>query len=267
LKYGYLLSIYPQYPKAILAEMPFIAGMDVRKAMKMYPKLIRIPPKNYLQIYDYLKRAKISDEAIQTCMNIFQVSPETVKARLEEIQGVPELKVLINNPHILKLIIHHNEARSRLSFLQEVKLKCATTSILGTNRESFNLYLRAGKDVNNTNEVLVFVKRLLKREDETIETNLKKHKYFRHVPLIEIERSYKFLKRRRFTNQSIANVTQVLLYPSYKLETALQKIKECRSVLPRRFNLIEKLNLMLYFIEREHHFTGNGIWPNVEENT
>lgn len=28
---------------------------------------------------------------------------------------------------------------------------------------------------------------------------------------------------------------------------------------------VQMLNLVVYFIEKEHHFTGNGIWPKSDE--
>lgn len=55
LKYGYLLHNYPKYPRTVLKEFPNIAGSDLRKAMRNYPKLIMISPKNYVKIYGILK--------------------------------------------------------------------------------------------------------------------------------------------------------------------------------------------------------------------
>lgn len=66
-------------------------------------------------------------------MNIFHLSPETVRLRLQEIESVPELRTLLTNPKVLKLIIHHNRARSRLSFLQQLELRCAGVVVLGKN--------------------------------------------------------------------------------------------------------------------------------------
>lgn len=65
-------------------------------------------------------------------MNIFYLSPETVKLRLQEIESVPELRALLFNKNILKLILHHNRARTRLSFLQQLELRCASVYVLGT---------------------------------------------------------------------------------------------------------------------------------------
>lgn len=55
LKYAYLLHSLPRYPKTALKEFPNIAGADLRKAMREYPKLIMTSPKNYVKIYGILK--------------------------------------------------------------------------------------------------------------------------------------------------------------------------------------------------------------------
>lgn len=64
-------------------------------------------------------------------MNVFQLSPETVELRLQELERNADFKVLLHNPNILKLVVHHNRAKSRLLFLKELQLKCTTVSILG----------------------------------------------------------------------------------------------------------------------------------------
>lgn len=55
LKYGYLLTVNPKHTKKVLSEMPTIAGVDMRRAMKMHPKLIGISLEKYTKMYEYLK--------------------------------------------------------------------------------------------------------------------------------------------------------------------------------------------------------------------
>lgn len=55
LKYGYLLHNYPKYTKIALEEFRNIAGGDLKKSMRLYPKLIMVSPKNYIKIYGILK--------------------------------------------------------------------------------------------------------------------------------------------------------------------------------------------------------------------
>lgn len=55
LKYAYILQNYPKYPQVTLNEFANIAGADLRRAMKAFPKLIMVSPKNYVKIYGILK--------------------------------------------------------------------------------------------------------------------------------------------------------------------------------------------------------------------
>lgn len=55
LKYGYLLHSYPPYTKTMLSTMPNLAGADLAKSMRVYPKLVMVSPRNYKLIYEHLK--------------------------------------------------------------------------------------------------------------------------------------------------------------------------------------------------------------------
>ncbi|KAK9869839.1 hypothetical protein WA026_003565 [Henosepilachna vigintioctopunctata] len=129
-KSGYILHSYPKYTKEVLRDFHNIAGGDLKKAILGCPKLFMVSPKNYAKIYGILKEHNISDETIRNQLNIFQLSPQTVKYRLEEIENTPELNILKHNVNFLKLVVHHQRAKSRLSFLQELQMKCLPLSIL-----------------------------------------------------------------------------------------------------------------------------------------
>lgn len=66
-------------------------------------------------------------------MNIFHCSPKTVRTRLNDILNIPEFKIHLHNPRVLRLIVHYNRAKYRLTFLQAVKLKCSSMNIIGKN--------------------------------------------------------------------------------------------------------------------------------------
>lgn len=55
LRYAYLLHNMPRYTKTALKEFSNIAGADLKKCMKEYPKLIMVSPRNYVKIYGILK--------------------------------------------------------------------------------------------------------------------------------------------------------------------------------------------------------------------
>lgn len=55
LGFGYLISNDPEYPAEVLRKMPNLAGADMKVMMRRFPKLITIPAKQYMKIYNILK--------------------------------------------------------------------------------------------------------------------------------------------------------------------------------------------------------------------
>ncbi|XP_018576444.1 transcription termination factor 5, mitochondrial [Anoplophora glabripennis] len=268
IKHGYLLHNYPKYPKTVLKDFPNLAGSDMRKAMWMYPKLVMASPTNIIKIYGTLKEFDIEDAVIRKQMNVFHLSPTTVKLRLEEIEQSPDFRVLLKHPKLLSLIVHHNRAKSRLSFLQQLQLRCASFTVLGyDDDEIFNDYIREGKDINKFLDVLIFLKKLFNVNEEYIKKKLKIHPFYLQVPLKDMQNTYDFLISQHFRCSDILKVMQIILYPQEKIEKKLNEMQSNKEINFESVTPAKKLNLLLYFIERDHHFTGNGIWMKYNEVT
>ncbi|GJQ86720.1 hypothetical protein Trydic_g14790 [Trypoxylus dichotomus] len=266
LGFGYLLSNDPNIPKEVLKEMPTLAGVDMRVMMRRFPKLVTISLKHYLKIYDILKEEGIPDSTIRKQMNIFSLSPLTIKARFNELKEVPEMNVLRQSPRILRLILHYNRAKSRLSFMHQLQLKCATMCLLVAEHDSephFNHHVRNTKDMNVLNDILTLLKHMLNTDTPAIEYNLKKHPFYLQIPLVNIEKTCKHVQKS-FSNHSIIKVLPILLYPSEKIDDALNQIKSLTDLPQTRLTEAKRLNLALYLIEKNYHFSGDGVWENCE---
>ncbi|CAH1176044.1 unnamed protein product [Phaedon cochleariae] len=266
LKYGYILHSFPAYTQTTLTDLSNLAGANMRQAMLSYPKLFMTDPKNIIKIYGILKEFDIPDEIIRKQMNIFHMSPETVKLRLQEIEKSPDLKVLFSHPRILKLIVHHNRTKSRLSFLQQLQLRCATLSILKTDQnDEFEEYIKEGKDVNKLNDLICFLKDLFSLDEKSLKKMIKLHPFHLQVPLKDMKDTFDYLREQKFKKTSIYKVLYILLYPKEKVRNILTMIRYNKDIKFNSLSEINKLNLILYFIEKEHHFTGNGIWRKCDE--
>ena len=84
----------------------------------------------WIRLLYKFQKFEIPDEFIQRKHQVFTMSPETVDFRLQEIQRIPELRMLLSSPNILNLVLHQNKVKSRLSFLQKLQLKCASMQVL-----------------------------------------------------------------------------------------------------------------------------------------
>lgn len=67
--------------------------------------------------------------------------------------------------------------------------------------------------MNIRNEVIAFVKHLLKTDNDVVITNLEKHPYYLHVPLLQIEETFNYVIEYGFQEDSLISCPQVLLYP------------------------------------------------------
>lgn len=262
----YILCTHPINTEEVIKELPQLLGdIDVKNEMFVYPKLFGIPLENIHSIYNTLKKHGIKVEAIVKSMNIFTLSIDTVELRLHEIQNSPEMRVLLHEPLILKLIVHLRRAKTRLKMLNEYNMKCADLAILGTDGPKFEEHVKDGKDINYNQEILRFIKRLLKCNILEFKEKLRDHPYYNYVPLITIQDSYNYLKSLQFSEMELKEVVQLLLYPRSKIKVAYDKCTEyCKQQGLSNIDNIQVLNLTLYFIEKDHHFTGNGIWNNIE---
>lgn len=258
---GYILQTNPLNTREVLNALPTLAQCDMRAQMKMYPKLIGISLQNFLRTYELLRKCGIADEHISKNMNIFSLSTKTIQNRINNIKKVPEMRLLMKNPKMLDMIIHYHKAINRLDLLQKVKLKCTSLSVIVS--DVFDEYVKEGKDVNRKRELMKLIRSMVK-DDDIIEERFMKHPFFLNVPFVEIEKTYLYLRAHSFLNKQIAVAMPILLYPKEKVKEALQTIYNDERIKYAQVKNSQVLNTALYFLERDHHFTGNGIWRSVE---
>ncbi|VEN59527.1 unnamed protein product [Callosobruchus maculatus] len=270
LKNGYVLNNYPKYARTILEDFSNIAGLDMKNAVKVHPKLLMISPNNIIRIYGILKEFGVHDEAIRKYPQIFTMSPETIKTRLQIIDGNNNVKFLLKHPQLLKLILYHKRTKKRLSFIQELQLKCASITVLGTTGDAaFEKYIREGKDINHPGDVVFFVNNLFKTQDPSLKNRLMKHPYYLQVPLYKMAETYNFLVHRKFHPTNIYKVVHIILYPRNKIKNIIDSMtkEDIHDVDYKSLSQTEKLNILIYLMEKEHHFTGNGVWSNETTDT
>lgn len=88
--------------------------------------------------YDnFFQEFNISNESIRKCWDIFTLSSDTVYERLHDLDKIPEFKVLKSHPRILRLVHFQKKVVSRLNYLQDMRVKCASLHILSSTRDQF----------------------------------------------------------------------------------------------------------------------------------
>ena len=109
---AYVLTGHPANMMKIWNDVPMIAGMTTKDVVVKLPKLLTCPANNLTEIDKILlKEYKFPPETVQRMLDVYTLSPETVRERLAEIDEVPHFKALKFHPRVLRLVVYQQKAK------------------------------------------------------------------------------------------------------------------------------------------------------------
>ncbi|PNF22607.1 hypothetical protein B7P43_G10864 [Cryptotermes secundus] len=211
-RHGYLMHTHPGNTLDTLNRIKTIGGESIITVFHRYPKVIASATDTLIKTAQYLHDFGIPDAAIQKCPELFTLGSDTVFQRLTVLQSVPEFSGLAKNPRVLRLVHYQRKAYSRLSFLQQLKMKCASLHILSSPQAHFDRYVREGSDRTRGVDMTKFLSLELDASEVKIRKLLARHPYWCHVPLVTVRDTLDFLLNRGFTKCHILFNIHALLY-------------------------------------------------------
>ncbi|XP_037945648.1 transcription termination factor 5, mitochondrial [Teleopsis dalmanni] len=269
IKNGYLLYAEPENIKRIITEIKTIDGIDIREIVYRRPKILMSTCDALLTSMEHVKKFGIKENAILRCLELLTLSPDTILGRLRDLHEIDEFKVLATNPRVLRLVHYQNKARLRLEYLEHLKVRCASLHILSCGSDAFVKFAREGSDRTKGRDIIIFLSNILKKDGNTLRNLLSRHPNWCHIPVIHIQRTYECLTKKKFSNEQIYKNVHLLFYPIQLIEEKLSQLKCPQFLAEMHLNILDidkckLLSLVLYFIECEFHFTGDGIWTETQ---
>ncbi|XP_075145384.1 mitochondrial transcription termination factor 5 [Haematobia irritans] len=256
----------------ILNEIPTIGGQNIRDLLYKRPKIMMTSCDALLTTMQHIRKYGIPEDAILRCLEILTLGPDTVLERLKDLHEVEEFQVLSTNPRVLRLVHYQNKARLRLDYLNQMKVRCASLHILSCGSEAFAKFARDGSDKTKGRDIVVYLSHIMNKPESDLRNLLSRHPNWCHIPATQVKNCYEYLKRKNFSNQDIYKNIHLLLYPIIRIDEKLRQLRNPSFLEELKFNKAdeklnenEKLTLVLYLIEIEFHFTGDGIW--TEQHT
>jgi hypothetical protein len=213
LKNAFLLHADPDNVEMMLTKIPIIAGLPVIEVLKKRPKILMSNWQAVQGILDLMHEFNIPTSWVLVTKELFTLSPVTVRNRLLDLREVKEFHVLIDNPRVLKLILHHNKAQQRLKYLQQLKIKCASLHILSCTSEQFERFAREGTDKTKGIDTTVFLTQMFQRDSVELRIALNRHPHWCNVPSSAVEETYNYLMKENFTKDDIYSNILLLFYP------------------------------------------------------
>lgn len=268
----YLVHADPENLKNILYKLQYIGGIDIKEVIRLHPKIAMKNYETLVEIRSILKNYDISDEAQRRCFDIYTLSSNTIKERLEKAKSIPEFNTFYHHPRFLKMIHYNNTAMKRLKKLYSTNKKCLSLNILSGCSAHYETFEKAPGDRLGKGKDLIFcISQALgkKYKSNDIRYVIKRHPFWINVPLVQVKYVYQKLSDE-FTPDDIYENCPILLYPWSKIKETLFIFKQSKQI-PiilenidmSKLNSSQKLSLVLYALEKKHYFTGNGVW--VEE--
>lgn len=275
----YLLHADPNNLRNIIFKFRSIGGIDIKEVIRRHPK---IAMKNYdtlVQIRKILKEYEINDEAQKRCFEIYTLGSATVRERLEKAKSIPEFKTFNNHPRFLKMIHNNNTAMKRLHKLYSSSKKCLSLNVLSGCSSHYEVFEKApGDRLGKGNDLIFCIAQSLgkKYKKTDIRDVIRRHPFWLNIPLVQVKYVYEKLSQE-FTPEEIFQNCSILLYPWNKVKLVLCELNENtkRNKLTHvhdfldanRLSKSQKLSLVLYALEKDHYFTGNGVWNEEKIKT
>lgn len=275
----YLVHANSDNLKQILYKFKSIGGIDIKEIIRMHPKLCISSYDNMMKIKEILQNYGISDEAQIRCFDIYTLSPETVRDRIEKARKTPEFQVFLNHPRFLKIIYYNKNATKRMLELYNTDKKCFTLNSLTSCLDHFKKFEKAPGDRLGKGKDLLYCLTMEfggKYATSDIRKMIKRHQFWINTPLVHVKLIYKKLAVT-FSTEDIYENCPILLYPLNGIKDMLQlldfnnKAALCQ-LLPcfehidiSNLSKSQILSLTLYLLEKKHYFSGNGVWTDEKQ--
>ncbi|OWR52941.1 hypothetical protein KGM_204428 [Danaus plexippus plexippus] len=211
------------------------------------------------------------------------MNPKTVQERLDELVNLKEFQVLASNPRVLYMVVHKRKMLNRITKIQAAKKQCYSLNHLVSSNKIFNTYINSFGNKICSRDVAVLICSSLHCPhvtNKSVLDKLRRHKYWLHTALHVVNENLLLLKKS-FSDLVIYNNCQIVLYPVNEIQQYIDlllrfrengKIPKHSRIEDSSFNNLECakltddqiLSLVLYEIEKKHHFSGDGIWNKLD---
>lgn len=268
----YLVHTDPDNLRLIIYKFRSIGGIDIKEVLRMHPKLATKNYQTLVEIRKILQEYNISNEAQIRCFEIYTLGPSTIRERLEKAKTIPEFNTFFTHPRFLKMIYYKNTAMKRLMKLYSNNKKCLSLNILSGSSAHYDVFEKAPGDRLGKGKDLVFcISQSLGNmySMNQVRHIVKKHPFWINIPLVRVKFVYQHLSSE-FSPKDIYLNCPILLYPWSKINEVLNMLnkKETQNQILLlqeqidldKLNKSQKLSLVLYLLEKNHYFTGNGVW-------
>ncbi|KAK2587874.1 hypothetical protein KPH14_003971 [Odynerus spinipes] len=239
-----------------------IGSLTVREAIKKKPQISQYDPENIKQLLQSFKTYGIPPIAVNRCLQVCKLKHEVFIQRMKQLLSFPDTSLWTKNPQILHIILNENIGE-RIDYLREIgHMKWINMRLLISNDSYFAKFKKDEIAPSNKRTYVrcIIYKEIGSNRDDIVEL-LTRHPYWNRVSFLDIYYTLQFLKERFHIKDICCNI-HLILYPRSAIEATLENIENYTYIHNQKYTFTSSqlLALCLYLIEKNNHFTGDGIW-------
>lgn len=261
-KNAFLLHGDPINLKETLRRFETIAGVSIMEVLTKRPKICMANPDTISTTLDVLRQFNIADRSLLICPDVLTLGPQTVENRLNDLKSLQEFDGLLDHPRVLKLVMYQIKAKARLEYLQQLKFKCASLHVLSSDNLTFERYTREGADKTKGNDIAAFIAHHFGKQEDEVRELVSRHPNWTCVPLKVMKNNLTLLMKEHFKKEDIYKHIFLLAYPTSRIEEKLEFVR--KDIKCSMASKQQQLSLILYYIELDFHFTGDGVWTDYD---
>ncbi|XP_035728076.1 transcription termination factor 5, mitochondrial-like isoform X1 [Vespa mandarinia] len=241
-----------------------IINLTIQEVFKRFHEILLCDPENIKKLLNSFTKYELDNKILINCLRIFKLRNEDFIDRMEKLLTMPDLRVWCKTPRILYFILDKNVINERIKFLRNNGyIKNTNLYLLTSDRTYFDRYK---KGEFNFSRKLKYIKYILHKElgydKKDLMNKFKRHQYWNKVSFVDLDDTLRIMKKN-FSIEDIYHNIHIILYPWSTISKILKSIQE--SDVYKNYTPSQQLALCLYFLEKDNHFTGDGIWNMREE--
>ncbi|XP_011707905.1 PREDICTED: uncharacterized protein LOC105462759 isoform X1 [Wasmannia auropunctata] len=269
---GYDEKMIKRQPKVIIASadnirlllnsFTDIVGIPIVDALREYPFILLQDVDNVKQLVKLFKLYEIPNEYVKSYMKVFTIRNEVFQERIEMIKRHPNLNVWYKHSRIVQIASQIHMTKNRLQYVSIMdSSKWVHPNALLSQKHSLDKAVQIGLCSHKR-----YVQHVLKQELEVDMSDLlTRHPHWKTAAFADIVQMIKYL-RKHFTIDEICPNIHIVLYKRSRVQKVLADLKQQYSQSTEySFTDSQYLALCLYMLEKDNHFTGDGIWSNERD--
>ncbi|XP_011136613.2 transcription termination factor 5, mitochondrial isoform X2 [Harpegnathos saltator] len=267
-----IITASPENVKSLLNNFKDtgLVGLPIETVLKKHSYLLFEDANNIKHLLQLFEHYEIPEDYVHKFMKIFTLGSDVFLERMTMIMKHPDLQLWHKYPRILQLILYKNMAMDRVEYLRYInRIKWARAHTVLSQTKTMDRFLQYGSSTLMSQKPLRYLlntKLKIPLTNVEVVKKLMKHPHWKTAGFHDIGKMLDYLMENFTVDEICANI-HIVLYSRSVIEELLADLRKKYSQSTEySFTNRQYLALCLYMIEKDTHFTGDGIW-NKGHNT